>query len=118
MKSRDTNDWTTYICMKTRGEIRYSGRVNISCSACSTRHDVPYVVSRNENTHDNNIMAYRCHSPWWSLRLAYWNTGSYHLFEFVSGSGNIKTQAGNMNPYSPPKCQIYDGVLTLIFQSG
>jgi len=34
--------------MKTGGEIRCSGRVSISCSACGTRHDVPYVVSRNE----------------------------------------------------------------------
>jgi len=34
--------------MKTRGEIRCSGRVSISCSSCVTRHDVPYVVSRNE----------------------------------------------------------------------
>jgi len=29
---------------KTRGEIR----VSISCSACGSRHDVPYVVSTNE----------------------------------------------------------------------
>jgi len=28
----------------------------------------PDVVSRNKNTHDNNIMEYRCHKPWWSLR--------------------------------------------------
>jgi len=34
--------------MKTRGEIRCSGRVSISCFACGIRHDVPYVVSRNE----------------------------------------------------------------------
>jgi len=34
--------------MKTRGEIRRSGKVSISCSAWGTRHDVPYVVSRNE----------------------------------------------------------------------
>jgi len=34
--------------MKTRGEIRCSGRVSISCSVCGTRHDVPYVVSRNK----------------------------------------------------------------------
>jgi len=25
-----------------------SGRVSISCSACGTRHDGPYVVSRKE----------------------------------------------------------------------
>jgi len=29
---------------KTRGEFRYSGRVNISCSACDTSHGVPHVV--------------------------------------------------------------------------
>jgi len=57
MKSGDTNDRTTGTSMKTRGEIRCSGRVCISCSACGTHHDVPYVVLRN----DNNIMAYRCH---------------------------------------------------------
>jgi len=33
------------ISMKTRGEIRCSGRVSISCSAYGTRHDVPYVIS-------------------------------------------------------------------------
>jgi len=26
-----------------RGAIRFSGKVSISCSACSTHHDVPYV---------------------------------------------------------------------------
>jgi len=31
--------------MKRRGESWCSGRVNISCSACDTRHDVSYVVS-------------------------------------------------------------------------
>jgi len=35
--------------MKTRDETRSSGRVSIYCSACGTRHDVPYVVSRNES---------------------------------------------------------------------
>jgi len=30
------------------GEIRCSGRITISCSACDTRHYVPYVLSRNE----------------------------------------------------------------------
>jgi len=34
--------------MRTRGEIRCSGRVSISCYACGTRYNVPYVVSRNE----------------------------------------------------------------------
>jgi len=29
--------------MKTRGEIRCSGRVSISCSACGTPYDIPYV---------------------------------------------------------------------------
>jgi len=33
---------------KTSGEIRCSGRVSISCTACGTRHNIPYVVSRNE----------------------------------------------------------------------
>jgi len=36
--------------MKTRGEIRCSEMVSISCSACGTRHDVPYVVSMNETS--------------------------------------------------------------------
>jgi len=48
MKKRDTNDRTTCTSIKTRGEIRFSGRVSISCSACGTSHDVPYFVSRNE----------------------------------------------------------------------
>jgi len=36
--------------METRGEIMCFGRVCISCSACGTRHDVPYVASRNETS--------------------------------------------------------------------
>jgi len=48
MKSGDTVDRRVLICMKTRVDIRCSGRVSISYSACGTRHDVPYVVSRNE----------------------------------------------------------------------
>jgi len=39
---------STWNSIKTRGEIRCSGRVSISWSACGTRHNVPYVVSRNE----------------------------------------------------------------------
>jgi len=34
--------------METRGEIRWSERVSTSCSECGTRHDVPYVVPKNE----------------------------------------------------------------------
>jgi len=44
MQEGDKNDRTTW----TRGEIRCSGRVSFSCSACGTRHDVPDVVSMNE----------------------------------------------------------------------
>jgi len=48
MKEINTNDRTTWTSMKTRGEIRCSGRESIHCSSCDTRHDVPYVASRNE----------------------------------------------------------------------
>jgi len=37
---------------ENQSEIRCFGRVSIPCSSCGTRHDVPYVVSRNET--------YRC----------------------------------------------------------
>jgi len=33
---------------KWQCEIWWSRRVSISCSACGIRHDIPYVVSRNE----------------------------------------------------------------------
>jgi len=49
------NKKTTWTSMKTRGEIRCSGRVSISCSASDTRHDVPCVVSRNETLRTFNL---------------------------------------------------------------
>jgi len=49
MKQGDTNDTTTWPSMKTRGKIRCSGRVSISCFACGTPHDISYVISMNKN---------------------------------------------------------------------
>jgi len=48
MEKKKHNDRTTWTSMKTRGEIRCSGRVIPCCFAYGTRHDVPCVVSRNE----------------------------------------------------------------------
>jgi len=44
--------------MKTRGEIRCSGRVSILFFACSICHYVPYVVLGVKRTHDKNVISY------------------------------------------------------------
>jgi len=43
------NDRKTSASIKTRVEIRCSGRVSISYFACGTHTYVPCVVSRNKN---------------------------------------------------------------------
>jgi len=49
---------------KTRGKIRCSGRVSIPAPHAARVMTFPMSYQGNKNTHDNNIMAYRCHWLW------------------------------------------------------